>query len=159
MQHSARQQEPKSSEMGRTTFASSSSGNAESLLPEEQGRVLHVLDEFYIVNTGCNICPRLLEIPVTVSAAINNRSCAVSFLGPSSVLLPHNCDAYELSVSMRVRRVRRRALHANDSRDRAWCPGNARHHRRRSRSLPSSRPAAAKHASSRTPKFFQPFVT
>ena len=49
--------------MGRTTFASSSSGNAESLLPEEEGRVLHVLDEFYIVNTGCNILTRL-EIPV-----------------------------------------------------------------------------------------------
>ena len=49
--------------MGRTTFASSSSGNAESLLPEEEGRVLHVLDEFYIVNTGRNILTRL-EIPV-----------------------------------------------------------------------------------------------
>ena len=48
--------------MGRTTFASYSSGNAESLLPEEQGRVLHVLDEFYIVNTGCDILTRL-EIP------------------------------------------------------------------------------------------------
>ena len=38
--------------MGRTTFASSSSGNAESLLPEEQGRVLHVLDEFYSFKGG-----------------------------------------------------------------------------------------------------------
>ena len=46
-------------------------------------------------------------------------ACSVSFLGPSSVLLPHNCDAHELSVSMRVARVRRRALHANDGRDRA----------------------------------------
>ena len=60
---------------------------------------------------------------------------------------------------MRVIRVLRRARHANDGRDRVWCPGKARHHRRHLRSLRSSRPAVATHARSRTPIFIKQFVT
>ena len=66
--------------------------------------------------------PALIDLHTqsgSLSVQINKRRCSVSFLGPSSVLLPHHCDAHQLSVGMMVTRVRRRALHADDGRDRA----------------------------------------
>ena len=54
-----------------------------------------------------------------LSAIVNNRTCASSVGGTLDMLGPHNCDAHQLSVGMMVTRVVRRALHADDGRDRA----------------------------------------